>query len=218
MPPGKEKSIDNNDISFYRNLINANFFRTHNLVTLAEKFPDSDYTDDILRAVVVLTHAYLEDFVRTLASHLLPEAGETILKEIPLGGSSGRAEKFHLGHLVQHKGKLVDDVIRESILKHLQHSSFNNVDDVVHLLESVGFEVAPYSKHFPQIKELMQRRHLIVHQTDRIQFAGGYTLQAIHATQVKKWIFATSEFLISLSEPLGEKIAAKSSGERGGPK
>ena len=177
---------------------------------LAEKFPDSEYTDDILRAVVVLTHAYLEDFLRTLASRLLPDVGETSLNDIPLAGATGRATKFHLGHLVQHKGKLVDEVIRESISKHLQHSSFNNVDAVVHLLESVGFDVTPCRKHFPQMEELMQRRHLIVHQTDRVELPGhgGYTLQAIHAKQVKKWAYATSEFLTSLVGQISEKIAS----------
>lgn len=43
-----------------------------------------DVAQDILRAAVVLIHAHLEEFLRTMARVLLPEADENCLNEIPL--------------------------------------------------------------------------------------------------------------------------------------
>lgn len=200
-----EKSLDS---AGYREIINGNILRIQHLVSLSETNPD--YADDILRAAVVLTHAYLEDFLRTLANHLLPEGNENALNDIPLAGSGdgARSDRFNLGKLVQHKGKLVEEVIRESVSEYLERTSFNNVHDIVHLLERLGFETSPCKKFFPKIGEMTNRRHRIVHQTDRIKFNGtsNFTLQAISVEQVNSWIFTTSEFIITLLLALPDRI------------
>src|SRR5437016_7437376 len=54
-------------------------------------------SQDILRAAVVLTHAYLEDFLRTIARAILPSGDENCLSSIPLAGLPGRPDKFALG-------------------------------------------------------------------------------------------------------------------------
>jgi hypothetical protein len=154
-----------------------NIHRVTNLVTLwlslkrSTEFSSNTAVDEILRASVVFTHATLEDFLRTLAAKLLPEAGEQILNQIPLIGMdtpSGRAEKFSLGRLAKLKGQTVDQVIADSVSKYLEHSNFNNVKDIVVLLESLNLDVSQVSSSFPKIEELMSRRHLIVHRADRV--------------------------------------------------
>jgi len=40
-------------------------------------------TSDIVRAAVVLGHAYLEDFLRTMAAAILPNKGDDCLNQIP---------------------------------------------------------------------------------------------------------------------------------------
>lgn len=170
----------NRDIRPYRDIVAGNIHRITRLISLAEKEPD--FADDLLRAAVVLTHAYLEDVLRSIAKRLLPTGSEAVLNDIPLAGlgDQPRAERFQLGKLVKHKGKLVDEVIRESVSDYLERHSFNSVDDIVRLLQRLGFETEPYKKLFPGIGEMIKRRHLIVHQTDRISFGGtaGFTLQA----------------------------------------
>jgi len=84
------------------------------LVKLAVSQPGST-SDDMFRATVVLTHAYLEDFLRTLAAVLLPLADEKTLNDVPLVGSGQRPENFFLGKLVPYRDKCLEDVIRDSV-------------------------------------------------------------------------------------------------------
>ena len=90
--------------------------RITKLGRLSSQIEDSD---DLLRAIVVLNHAYLEDFLRTLGRELLPGCDEATLNEIPLAKSGGRKEKFFLGRLSQFKGYMVDDLIDESVTEYL---------------------------------------------------------------------------------------------------
>jgi hypothetical protein len=162
---------------------------------------------DMLRAAVVLIHAYLEDFLRTIARELLPEASVECLDKIPLAGLSGRPDKFSLGKLVRHKGKLVDDVLRESVSEHLDRSTFNNKGEIEHLLETLGFELAPIKGYLVDIQEMMQRRHQIVHRADRVNLIDSHAeLQSISPFDVSKWLRASSQFTDSLSLPLLERL------------
>ena len=58
----------------------------------------------------------------------MPTADEETLNKIPLAGASGRAEKFQLGRLAEHRGKKVDDVIRESVEAYMERSTLNSVN------------------------------------------------------------------------------------------
>jgi hypothetical protein len=110
---------------------------------------------DVLRAAVVLTHAYLEDFLRTIAATILPTCDEKCLNDIPLAGlsPSGRAEKFFLGKLVRHNGKTVDELLRQSIAEYLDRLSFNSTDDISHLLATLGFGISEHSESFPRYRK-----------------------------------------------------------------
>ena len=135
-------------------------------------------TSDLLRAATVFLHATLEDFLRSLERWRLPAAGEDRLNQIPLSGTGSRAERFSLGKLTNHRGKTVNDLIGESVEKHLERSNYNDTNDVAAVLELVGVPPADVDKHFPGLSELMRRRHHIVHQADRNDAAGQGQFQA----------------------------------------
>ncbi len=95
--------------------------------------------EDVLRAAVILIHATLEDFLRTVGATYLPHATEEVLNGIALVGSKEpRAEKFYLGRLARHRGRTVDEVIPE--------------------VRAV----------YPRLAQLMARRHAIAHNADLV--------------------------------------------------
>lgn len=178
--------------------------RTAALIAFANRALDTsdprqrNVVEDILRAVVVLIHAHLEDFLRTLAGALLPEGDESCLNGIPLAGIPGRPEKFLLGKLVHHKGKLVDAVLRESVSAYLERRTFNNTEEISQTLEAIGVDVSKVDRTFPAIQEMMKRRHQIVHRADRIEENDPTKLAAIGADEIDLWIQATLDFMSSL--------------------
>jgi len=124
-------------------------------------------SSDVLRGAVVFLHATLEDFLRTLAAWKLPLAGHDVLKEIPLVGTSGRAEKFTLGDLTHHRTKTINQLFKESVSSYLEKSNYNNIGELKRLLVNCGIDPNNVSSHFSEIGKLMSRRHHIVHRVDR---------------------------------------------------
>lgn len=170
---------------------------------------DQEAAQDILRAAVVLIHAHLEEFLRTMARVLLPEGNEACLNEIPLAGLGRRKEKFFLGKLVQHKGKLVDDLLKSSVSEHLERSNYNSTDEIGKLLKSLDFEVSDHDKEFPAIQQMMERRHQIVHRADRFEAANAIaSLKPIEPDDVSRWLIATHALMETLGFPLLLKLVA----------
>jgi RiboL-PSP-HEPN len=178
------------------------------LLVLGGRDPsDVDASQDILRAAVVLTHAHLEEFLRTIARLLLPVADENCLNEVPLAGLGGRKEKFLLGKLVQHKGKLVDDLLKESVAEYLERSNYNSAGEIADLLHTLGFNLPEHREHLPEIQQMIERRHQIVHRGDRFEDADSVTtLQPIDPSDVSRWLGAIHLFQMSLSKPLTRKL------------
>jgi hypothetical protein len=202
------------DLEPYLALIVAGMLRATNLVKRAIELND-EASDEVLRAVVVLMHAYLEDFLRTLALILLPIAGEDALNDVPLAGlnKTGRAEKFFLGKLVRHREKGVDDLIKESVAEHLERSTFNSVTEVMAFLDGLGLQlprqdenmravlrisVEEESKVPSALEAMMQRRHYIVHRADKAKHGSG--LQSIDANDVLDWLRAATYFMTILAK------------------
>lgn len=119
---------------------------------------------DVLRAAVVLLHASMEDVLRSLAYWKLPSASPAVLEKIAMIGGSNT--KFHLGNLAAHRGKTVEQVIKESVDAYLERSNYNNCDEVTGLLGSIGLNIAPLQSYLPALESSMKRRHQIVHRAD----------------------------------------------------
>lgn len=164
--------------------------------------------DDILRAAVVFIHAYLEDFLRTLAAELLPAGDERSFEDIPLAGSKsyGRGEKFALGQLAQHRGKTVDQLLRQSVSDYLSRSNFNSTTEIASLLVRLGFRPEEHNSAFDAIDRMIDRRHQIVHRADKGSSSGKTTLQPIERAEVVEWLQATHGFTSSLLTPLMRKL------------
>jgi len=164
---------------------------------------------EMQRAAVVLTHAYLEDFLRTIAEVLLPECDENSLKVIPLAGLPGRPEKFHVGTLVQHKGKTVDELLRQSVREHLDRKTFNNKGEIEELLRTLRFDLSGSKEDLAAIQQMIQRRHQIVHRADRQKTPSSNTpvLQPIEDRDATRWLRATHQFMLNLCGQLLTKLS-----------
>jgi hypothetical protein len=90
------------------------------------------------------------------------------LNDIPLIGTSksGRPEKFHLGALERHRAKTVDQVISESVEVYLNRANFSSCADVERLLLQMSLDARAFKTLFPDLEQMMQRRHRIVHEAD----------------------------------------------------
>jgi hypothetical protein len=174
---------------------------------------DNETSEEILRAVVVLNHAYLGDFLRSVALCLLPIAGEETLNKIPLAGAAGRAEKFQLGKLAEYRGKKIDDVITESVAAFVERSTFNNVTEIMAFLQSANVKLPSREEldssssamlRLPTegdilrlLDAMMKRRHHIVHRADKAKTGVG--LLEITEAHVGLWLTATMIFTLSIA-------------------
>jgi len=181
-----------------------NIARSHTLIEIYRTLNPKDENEkaaysDLLRSAVVFAHASLEDMLRTLATNFMPEAGETVLDNIPLKGlnnGNGRAEKFTLGKLAQHRGKLVEELIRESVEQHLERSNYNNTVEIAALLQNIGLDPSEHKHHFRSLDEMMRRRHQIVHRADRLDTTGheSWYVRPIEVEEVNGWITTLISF------------------------
>lgn len=158
---------------------------------------------DLLRAAVVLTHAALEDSLRTIASHFMPIGDSEKLNKISLSGlnNSGRPEKFLLGELHRFKGKTVEEVIDESVTQHLGRLTFNNVNDITSMLKDFGLAPSEFEQFYPDLGSLISRRHQIVHMGDRVdnKGRGKQYAESIRLSTVEKWRGSAMEFIARIS-------------------
>ena len=101
-------------------LLNANLARVENLTSLygpPRPGRRSVHETDILRAALVLLHASMEDFLRSLLVWRAPLGSKDLIDTYPLAGSARKhTERFLLGSLVAHKGKTVDMLIEQSVI------------------------------------------------------------------------------------------------------
>ena len=150
---------------------------------------------DVLRAALVLLHASMEDVLRSLAYWKLPTASLAVLENINVVGISSK--KMHVGALAVHRGKSVNEVIKESIDASLERSNYNNCREVVVLLDSIGLNTAPLEIHLPRIESAMKRRHRIVHRADANPTIGRgrHQVSSISPADLDKWITTLESFV-----------------------
>ncbi len=190
----------------------ANLFRARGLVDLyrSTSGPESRrmamQRADVLRAAVVLLHASIEDFLKSMALVHLPSAPARCLDAIPIAGSdTQRPETFLLGRLAAHRGASVDNLIRASVQEYLDRITFNNTSDVVSLLTSIGADIERFKAHLPSLDPIMRRRHSIVHRADRVEERGSNKSRtlSISVDEVESWISVVEAFMIDAMAAVG---------------
>lgn len=160
-----------------------------NLLVEATQPPQSGFIQrDILRAAVVLLHATLEDFLRNLAADRLSAIPDRqALAGIPLAGSENK--KFELADLIPHRGKTINELLAESIERHLESVSYSNCSQVEALLIKVKIKTEKLKEFFPKLELMIERRHKIVHRADLLAYTGDSIrdAQEIDGRTVLEW-------------------------------
>jgi hypothetical protein len=169
-------------IEILKERFRSNIDRARNLVAIYDRVAGGVQgrtgvaESDLLRAAVVFLHASLEDLLREIATWRLPHAGQEVLSRIPFAGGDGRKTTLTLGDLARHRGKGVDELIAESIVTHLDRSSYNGIDDIAKLFVQIDFPSEATKNlmvcHAAGLEALMSRRHQIVHRLDWRKISG----------------------------------------------
>lgn len=196
-----------------RSDLQQNLARVESLVKTYETHPQAKGQGrknaevlDILRAAVVLLHATLEELLRTVAYWKLPTAQASVLNDIPLVGFPQNSKKILLGDLSLHRGKSVDQIIKESIDAHLKKSNFGNRGEITDLLKNLGIDVTKVNATFNELHNLMERRHQIVHRADRqtkVVGSGDHEVRGINKETVRTWAAAVDQFASALFSQIG---------------
>jgi|SRR6267154_2385079 len=157
-------------------------------------------TVDVLRAATVFLHASLEEVARNIARWKYPGSGEPTLNEIPIVGSTGRAERFLLGRLASHRGKTIQAVIDESVDEYLSTFTINSTTELSSFLSKVGVNPNTVNGEFATLAELFARRHHIVHQVDRNDEPGQghHEARGLNQGTVTGWIDSVDRFVRDL--------------------
>jgi hypothetical protein len=193
-----------------------NIVRVLDLIEAAQEMPryeseGSYLRSDMLRAAVVLSHAALEDLVRSLIEVRLPHGDAALLQMIPMIDAEEKPKPaFDLRDLAGHRGHTVSEVIRQSVVAYLSRVTYNNVGQVAQALDQIGLPRTLLPAHGSNLAAMMNRRHHIVHRADRNDGeAGSDIYRIIETSTAETWVRTVENFGSSLLRPffpgLGEE-------------
>ncbi len=190
-------SITTEEINFkrYFRVFLLNQKRVTHLLHISQQYDSINITastsngkEDILRSAVVLNHASLDQFLRQIVRHRVANSGKELLKDIPLfkkidsenDSKPKKLTKFYLSDLFECGNKPANQVILESIIEFYDRKSFNGITDITNELEKkLGLNISSLRDFFPNLGEMMARRHQIVHNADNDRSKGVHALKSI---------------------------------------
>lgn len=192
-------------------VLNENLGRVENLVSLygpatvgRRKVQDTD----ILRGSLVLLHAGMEDYLRSLMVWKINTYSEDALNAYGFANGTKRPlTKISLGELSVHRGKTVDELIFISVKSHLEeYQSFNDLGEVKKALKQCGIAAGfVETRDFGRLPEMISRRHNIVHKADRNDVDGGqgnHRTKSLSKTTVEGYVAAVKSLRDFVSENL----------------
>ncbi len=192
-------------IRFYTvSIVRIQALMNHSRALCAEE--EEHLASDVLRAAVVLLHATIEDFLRSMEALLLPYCDAKALENVPLVGlkalkkEKNENPKLHLGKLTAHRGKSVLDVIQDSVNEYLEKKTYNDKDTIENVLTKLKVDSSTVKHLYSPIELLMKRRHEIVHRGD----LQNDQLTPISPEQVEQWLTVVEEFVSTISEKIIE--------------
>jgi hypothetical protein len=101
------------------------------------------YSEDILRAAIVLLHASLEELLRSIYKYKYSCISEEQWKNICLLGFNRTGQtKITLADIVKYKDKTVDMLLKESIDDYLSRKTYNNIQDIVEFCKELGINAS----------------------------------------------------------------------------
>lgn len=201
--------------------------RVQNLLSLYDELAtrnERNYQHDILRSAVVLLHATLEDVLRGLLKWKKLQSDPKQLSDILFySDDDDRGDKsITLSSLASRvdmagNGLTVRELIDETIRVYYDRRSFNDRNQVSKALTSLGLKPTDHAKTLNTIDPMIQRRHLIVHQSDRIEPVAGKhgKLTNIVKDDVKNWLSAVSQFLTAVIVAIQSRVEPPLKGKPG---
>lgn len=193
-------------------LLDENLDRVENLVSLygpvtpgRRKVQDTD----ILRAALVLLHASMEDYLRSLLAWKIETFDQETLNNYGFpNGNKRPPTKITLGELAAHRGKSVNDLITEAIEAHLEEfQSFNDLGEVKKALKQCGIGNGTVdARDFSDLPDMIARRHNIVHKADRNDVVGGqgnHRTKSLGRPAVERYVQSVKSLRDFVTEELG---------------
>lgn len=159
--------------------LDNNLARVRNLVSLYQaegRGRRGTQDTDVLRAAVVLLHAGMEDYLRSLLIWKIDTFGADVLKEYRLQMAPDEwREKVTMADLHSAKGKTVEALISESVTAQIRkYQTFSTLDAVKKALKRCGINGGTVdTSDYGQLEPMIDRRHQIVHHADRNEDAQG---------------------------------------------
>jgi hypothetical protein len=150
--------------------------RLSNLASHANaEIKDPELRDEILRALVVFTHAALEDTVREVVRRRWRDWPDELIDKLPFPGS--RSPKASHKDLRAFIGLSVEELIETSANEYLDTKSISSTNELCSLLSTIGFDLDQKLKELAKVptwailgiaalESLIRRRHNIVHNDD----------------------------------------------------
>jgi RiboL-PSP-HEPN len=154
---------------------------------------------DLLRAAVVFSHAALEEAMRGAALiRLLKLEFVDSIAELPLLDSDNTkpTDKIKFVDLYRHKEKTIEFFLQESLkLSILRNSTFNNTTDICNHFVRLKLNGKPNDATLALLATFFERRHLIVHHSDRraVEGKGSFIAKTIKENHVNDWLTAVKD-------------------------
>ncbi len=178
--------------------------RVERLLKLSTCLDDSDAAE-VLRAAVVLLHASLEDFLRSVAEQYWPFRDSTELDRVPLPGED-TVRKTSARVLRRYGERTARDLLQEAVRAYLATYTVSDVKAVGRLLADLGVTDLSENVDMKQIEMLILRRHQIVHRADRVEGGDNETFEqaAVEHAAVHTW----AECVAKLVDHVGARLGA----------
>jgi len=191
------------DISHITDILTKNINRSLRLLRESMKLAEHsdnlpnflEYYYDVIRATIVFLHSALETALREIVRLNLMDRVD--LSYIPLYGQSSfrnRKEKFSLEELAKYRGKSVDEVISNSIDEYLNTLSFNHSRDITDTFARLDLQQSSLQKYYPELDEMISRRHQIVHEADLKRNLKSTELEPVKMEKIQVWVDTTADF------------------------
>ena len=193
--------------------LDANLSRVKNLVNLygpTSRGRTAVNHTDILRAALVLLHASLEDYLRSLLIWKI----DTFDKDYLNGGNfsignNNHQNRIYLGDLscFRETDKSIAELITDSVRHHLENNkSFSNLGEVKGALIQSGISKAEVDQHdFGKLFTMIKRRHDIVHKADRNEKdrgQGNHRTKSLKKAHVEDYINSVEALKLFVSDRL----------------
>ena len=163
---------------------------------------------DVLRAAVVLLHAGMEDYLRSLLIWKADTFGPEVLKDYRLQLGEEWKDKVALQDLHALRGRSVDDIIALSVQAQIRrYQTFSDIGAVKKALERCGIAKGQIDAqdHEP-LRNMIDRRHQIVHHADRDEDAqgrGNHRTRSIGRKHVNSYLAAVAALRDFVTAELG---------------